>query len=66
MKRMIETKEIDPKPLMRASMMMRKFGIKFSSHHPDPAAVKDAFIKVKSMSDWHGVLEMYYASIPGL
>tara|TARA_Y100001933_G_scaffold265062_1_gene334884 strand:+ start:64654 stop:65661 length:1008 start_codon:yes stop_codon:yes gene_type:complete len=44
-----------------ASMMMRKFGIKFSSHHPDPTAVKEAFIKVKSLSDWHGVLDGFYA-----
>lgn len=45
-----------------ASMMMRKFGIKFSTHHPDPATVKDAFIKVKSLSDWHGVLDTYYTA----
>jgi nifR3 family TIM-barrel protein len=44
-----------------ASMMMRKFGIKFSSHHPNPDAVKEAFIKVKSLSDWQLVLEDFYS-----
>lgn len=45
-----------------ASMMMRKFGIKFSVHHPTPAAVKDAFIKVKSLGDWQQVLDVFYAN----
>ena len=31
MKRMIVTKEIDPKPLIRASMMMRSCGSAFTS-----------------------------------
>jgi len=43
-----------------ASRMMRKFGIKFSTHHPDADAVKDAFIRVKSLSDWQTVLEHFY------
>ena len=43
-----------------ASLMMRKFGIKFSVHHPAPMDVKDAFIKVKCLDDWHGVLEAHY------
>jgi hypothetical protein len=28
--------------------MMRKFGIKFSQHHPEPEAVKQKFIRCKS------------------
>ena len=46
----------------RAGRMMRKFGIKFSRHHPDPEAVKDCFISVKTLEDWHSVLKTHYAS----
>ncbi len=46
----------------QASRMMRKFGIKFSRHHPAAAAIKSAFIKVKSTDDWRTVLEEYYAA----
>ncbi|MEM9790550.1 MAG: tRNA-dihydrouridine synthase family protein [Planctomycetota bacterium] len=45
----------------KAGRMMRKFGIKFSRHHPDGHAVKDAFITVKSLDDWRGVLGRWYA-----
>jgi len=44
----------------RAGMMMRKFGIKFSCHHPDPQPVKKAFISVASLDDWRGVLDAFY------
>ena len=44
----------------RGSIMMRKFGIKFSVHHPLAATVKNAFIGVKSLHDWQQVLEQYY------
>ena len=43
-----------------ASRMMRKFGIKFSRHHPESSAIKSAFIKVKSTDDWRGVLAEFY------
>ncbi|MDX1565192.1 MAG: tRNA-dihydrouridine synthase [Phycisphaeraceae bacterium] len=43
-----------------AGRMMRKFGIKFSYHHPDPEAVKSRFIAVKTLEDWHDVLESFY------
>ncbi|MEM9253689.1 MAG: tRNA-dihydrouridine synthase, partial [Planctomycetota bacterium] len=46
----------------KAGRMMRKFGIKFSRHHPDGSAVKDAFITVKSLEDWRGVLDRWYAA----
>ncbi len=50
----------------QASNMMRKFGIKFSVHHPDPDAVKMAFINVKSLTDWQAVLDQFYeaSSLP--
>ncbi|MBI1337554.1 MAG: hypothetical protein GC164_11395 [Phycisphaera sp.] len=51
----------------RASMMMRKFGIKFSRHHPRKGEVAGAFIAVKSLADWHTVLERYYSeNLPGV
>jgi len=39
---------------------MRKFGIKFSQHHPQPEVVARAFIAVKSLADWQEVLDVYY------
>jgi tRNA-dihydrouridine synthase B len=44
-----------------AGRMMRKFGIKFARHHPDPDAVKNRFIEVKTLADWHGVLGELYS-----
>jgi tRNA-dihydrouridine synthase len=44
-----------------ASRMMRKFGIKFSVHHPDPDAVKGAFVTCRSTAQWHGVIARWYA-----
>jgi len=48
----------------QAGRMMRKFGIKFSRHHPQPDAVKDAFIRVQSLADWRAVLDEFYAGWP--
>ena len=49
-----------------AGRMMRKFGIKFSRHHPNQQDVKDAFIKVTTLSDWQAVLDDFYsADTPG-
>jgi nifR3 family TIM-barrel protein len=44
----------------KAGMMMRKFGIKFSRHHPQADQIKDAFIRVKSLADWQDVLDRFY------
>ncbi len=44
----------------RAAMMMRKFGIKFSRHHPRSANVAGAFVAVKSLDEWRGVLARFY------
>lgn len=43
-----------------ASMNMRKFGIKFSRHHPDPATVVRAFIAVGNASQWRDVIDRHY------
>ena len=44
-----------------AGMMMRKFGIKFSRHHPQTQAIAKAFIAVKNLADWRAVLDEFYA-----
>lgn len=44
-----------------ASMMMRKFGIKFSRHHPRGPEVSKAFIAVKSVAEWRAVIDAFYA-----
>jgi nifR3 family TIM-barrel protein len=50
-----------------AGMMMRKFGIRFSRHHPRGEEVAKAFIAVKSLDTWRGVLDTYYAEdAPGV
>jgi len=46
----------------RASQMMRKFGIKFSVHHPSPEAVKAEFIKARTVAEWRAVIDAFYAS----
>jgi len=48
----------------QAGRMMRKFGIKFSRHQPQPDTVKDAFIRVTDLDDWRGVLDEFYAAAP--
>ncbi len=49
-----------------AGRQMRKFGIKYSRLHPEPMAVRDAFIKVRNRAEWEQVLLAYYADdLPG-
>lgn len=43
-----------------ASRQMRKFGIKFAAHHPDQQAVKNRFIAVRSIDEWHAVLDEFF------
>jgi tRNA-dihydrouridine synthase len=43
-----------------ASRMMRKFGIKFSAHHPRAGEVKAAFIECDSLDEWHHVIDGWY------
>ena len=47
----------------KASKMMRKFGIKFSAHHPQPQDVKMEFINCKSAVDWHDVMNRRYGEL---
>jgi tRNA-dihydrouridine synthase B len=44
----------------RAARIMRKFGIKFSEHHPYAVQVRDAFVRVSTPDDFMKVLERWY------
>jgi tRNA-dihydrouridine synthase len=44
----------------RAGRIMRKFGIKYSELHPCSVQVRDAFVRVKSKTDWQAVLAEWY------
>ena len=43
-----------------ASRLMRKFGIRFSRHHPQGEEVKQAFIGVIGLPAWKAVLDKFY------
>ena len=43
-----------------AGLLMRKFGIKFAQHHPDPKTVKSRFVKVSTLKDWRAVIDECY------
>jgi len=43
-----------------APRIMRKFGIKYSEHHPCALEVRNAFVGVKSIADFQVVLEEWY------
>jgi tRNA-dihydrouridine synthase len=45
-----------------ASRAMRKFGIRFSTHHPQCETVRKAFIQVSTSDQWHEVLATHYAT----
>jgi hypothetical protein len=44
-----------------AGRRMRKMGIKYSRFHPEADQVKKQFIEVRSLRDWSGVLDKWYA-----
>lgn len=43
-----------------AGRLMRKFGIKFAQHHPNPMPVKAAFVKVETTEHWLAALDEHY------
>lgn len=47
-----------------AGRTMRKFGIRFSEHHPDRENVRRRFIAVETLADWRGVLDECYGDQP--
>ena len=44
-----------------AGRTMRKFGIRFSRHHPEGDQVRQRFIRVKNLAEWEAVLSDFYA-----
>ncbi len=44
----------------KASRMMRKFGIKFSAHHPNEEDVKRQFIEARTVAEWMQVIDRFY------
>jgi len=50
----------------RCVALMRKFGIKYACLHPQPEAVRDAFVSVTREGQWRDVLRQWYArDLPG-
>ena len=47
-------------PELLTAKNMRKFGIKFATHHPKADEVKKQFIYVKTLEEWRDVLEQWY------
>jgi len=43
-----------------AGRTMRKFGIKFSIHHPRSEEVKAAFIRTETLTDWRAAIDRFY------
>jgi len=44
----------------RCCRVMRKFGIKYAKLHPQPQAVRDAFVAVANSGEWQEVLNKWY------
>jgi nifR3 family TIM-barrel protein len=50
-----------------AGRRMRKMGIKYARFHPQAREVKSAFIDIRSLREWDGVLDRFYAGdAPGI
>ncbi len=49
----------------RAPLMMRKFGVRFSAHHPRADDVRRRFIAATNEADWRAVLDEFYSSSGG-
>ncbi|MCA9277371.1 MAG: tRNA-dihydrouridine synthase, partial [Phycisphaerales bacterium] len=45
-----------------AGRMMRKFGIRFSAHHPNAEPVRKGFIQVNTTDQWLAVLDEHYTT----
>ena len=43
-----------------AGRTMRKFGIRFSRHHPEGLEIRQRFIRVKNLAEWEAVLADFY------
>jgi nifR3 family TIM-barrel protein len=53
-------------PEKQCGTLMRKFGIKYASLHPDFEEVRESFIRVKNRADWEAALTRWYSEdLPG-
>ncbi|MBX3380698.1 MAG: tRNA-dihydrouridine synthase family protein [Phycisphaeraceae bacterium] len=43
-----------------AARLMRKFGVRFSTHHPERERVKEKVVRVATLEDWRRVLSEHY------
>jgi len=51
----------------RASIQMRKFGIKYSALHPEHLTVRESFVRVRSRTEWLNKLDQWYSiDLPGI
>jgi nifR3 family TIM-barrel protein len=51
----------------RASITMRKFGIKYTALHPYHKTVRESFVRIRNRSEWTTVLDRWYAEdLPGI
>ncbi|MEM7230811.1 MAG: tRNA-dihydrouridine synthase family protein [Planctomycetota bacterium] len=48
--------------IVQGGRRMRKFGIKFSHHHPEADEVAKAFIATKTPDDWQEVIKEFYSA----
>ncbi|MEM9167709.1 MAG: tRNA-dihydrouridine synthase family protein [Planctomycetota bacterium] len=53
-------------PEKHTGKTMRKFGIKFSHHHPEGNAVRRKMIAVSSVENWREVLDTFYPAETGV
>jgi hypothetical protein len=44
----------------KAGVPMRKFGIKYSTMHPNGIEVREGFARVKNLAEWSDVLDRWY------
>lgn len=42
--------------------LMRKFGIKYASQHPDHLRVREDFTRIRNADDWNDVLDRWYSA----
>jgi nifR3 family TIM-barrel protein len=50
----------------RASVPMRKFGIKYATLHPEHEQVRQSFVRIRSRAEWMAALDRWYAEdLPG-
>ena len=44
----------------RAITQFRKFGVKYSFLHPQMEELRQKFVRIKELADWHAIRDAYY------